>query len=83
MRTPDYPPVVKMFYVEHPDTANRLPTEVAEIRMNNNDIKVKDLSEGQPAFVVQSPYVWPVATEFYSIWIYLTIVKCMRQFMYR
>ena len=46
LRWKDEAPVNKSFYIEHPDAANRLPREVAEIRKQNNNIVVNDLNEG-------------------------------------
>ena len=44
--TLDKPELVKNFYTEHPDAANRSPPEVADIRLRNNNIVVNDLNEG-------------------------------------
>ena len=44
----DHPSVVKKFYIENPDTANRTPLEVAQIRAENNNIVVNDLNDGEP-----------------------------------
>ena len=43
---PDHPEVRKNFYIEHPDTASRTPSEVEQIRRRNNNITVEDLSKG-------------------------------------